>query len=180
MIVTTLSNIIFVHLVGKNSGHEYLTTLCSPFEKQSLVVSTKMCCRLGELKLKNGGDAHVHIDKIIALHEDLSSIGQVVLDEHLFNIIYVLLPYSYNSSLAALSSTMQLQSKTISSHRCGHTVFDNGTFQIFNAEQRLLGQVKVMNGLYKTQSDYIVTVATTKGDRQLTMEDLHCRGQTSL
>jgi len=54
-----------------------------------------------------------------------------------------------------------------------HTVFDKGTCQIFNAEQHLLGQVKVANGLYKTQSDYTVTAATAKGDRKLTMEDLH-------
>ncbi|KAF8547570.1 hypothetical protein OG21DRAFT_1380440, partial [Imleria badia] len=53
------------------------------------------------------------------------------------------------------------------------TVFDKGICQIFNGEQRLLGQVKVANSLYKTQSDYTETAATAKGDKQLTMEDLH-------
>ncbi|KAF8546799.1 hypothetical protein OG21DRAFT_1426093, partial [Imleria badia] len=55
------------------------------------------------------------------------------------------------------------------------TVFDKGTCQIFNAEQRLLGQVKVANSLYKIQSNYTITAATAKGDRKLTMEDLHAR-----
>ena len=31
--------------------------------------------QLGELKLKEGGDTCVHIDKIVGLHEDLASIG---------------------------------------------------------------------------------------------------------
>jgi len=115
MIVTTLPNTIFICLVGKSSGHEYLTTLCFLFEKQSLVVSTEMHCQLGELKLKDGGDAHAHIDKIIALCKDLSSIVWAVSDKDLFNIIYVSLPRSYNPSLAALSSMMRLQSKTIMS-----------------------------------------------------------------
>ena len=115
MIANTLPNTIFVRLVGKSTAHEYYTVLCSLFEKQSLVVGAEMHCQLGELKLKDGGDTCAHIDKIIALREDLSSIGQAVSDEDLFNIVYASLPRSYNPSLAALSSMMQLQAKTITS-----------------------------------------------------------------
>ncbi|KAF8546801.1 hypothetical protein OG21DRAFT_1395361, partial [Imleria badia] len=61
------------------------------------------------------GDARAHIDKIIALREDLASIGRAVSDEDLFNIVYASLPRSYNPDLAALSSTMRLQAKTITS-----------------------------------------------------------------
>ena len=100
--MTTLPNTIFVGLVGKSSGHKYLTTLCSLFEKPSLVVSAEMCRQLGELKLKDGGDACVHIDKIIVLREDLSSIGWAVSDKDLFNIIYALLPRLYNPSCSSL------------------------------------------------------------------------------
>ncbi|KAF8547352.1 hypothetical protein OG21DRAFT_1490304 [Imleria badia] len=79
------------------------------------MVGAEMCHQLGELKLKDGGDARVHIDKIITLCKDLSSIGRAVEDKDLFHIIYVSLPCSYNPGLAALSSMMCLQSKTITS-----------------------------------------------------------------
>ena len=75
-----------------------------------------MCRQLGELKLKDGGDTCVHIEKIIVLHKELASIGQPISDEDLFKIIYVSLPCSYNPSLAALSSTMHLYNKSVTSN----------------------------------------------------------------
>ena len=79
------------------------------------MVGAEIRCQLGELKLKDGRDAHAHIEKIIMLHEDLASVGQPVSDTDLFNIIYVSLPHSYNPGLAALSSTIHLQGNSVSS-----------------------------------------------------------------
>ena len=43
-------------------------------------------------------------------------------------------------------------------------------------QHQLLGEVSVANGLYKTQHTYpIPTIATAKGDEQLTMVELHAR-----
>ena len=53
-------------------------------------------------------------------------------------------------------------------------VFDSGLCQIFNTDHRLLRQVHMANGLYKTQCDYSMTAATARGDEKLTMEELHC------
>ena len=61
MIANTLPNSLFVRLVGKDSAHEYFTTLCNLFEKRSLVVGAEMRRQLGELKLKDGGDARAHM-----------------------------------------------------------------------------------------------------------------------
>ena len=115
MIANTLPNSLFIRLVNKDSAHKYYTTLCNLFKKCSLVASAELRCQLGELKLKEGGDARAHIEKIIALHEDLASIRHPVTDEDLFNIMYASLPRSYNPGLAALSSTMCLQGSTITS-----------------------------------------------------------------
>ena len=38
------------------------------------MIGAEMHCQLGELKLKDGGDECVHIDRIIALYEELASI----------------------------------------------------------------------------------------------------------
>ena len=116
MIVNTLPNSLFVRLVDKDSVHKYFTTLHNLFEKRSLVVGAEMHRQLGELKLKDGRDAHAHIERIIALHEELASIGQSVLDEDLFNIIYASLLHSYNPSPAALSSMMCLHNKSVTSN----------------------------------------------------------------
>ena len=115
MIINTLPNSLFARLVGKDSAHEYFTTLCNLFEKRSLVVGAEMCRQLGELKLKDGGDARTHIERIIVLREELASIGRPVLDEDLFNIVYASLPCSYNPGLVALSSTMRLHNKSVTS-----------------------------------------------------------------
>lgn len=90
MIANTLPNTLFIRLVGKDSAHGYFSTLQGLFEKRSLVV---------------GG---AHIDRIIALREELASIGRPVLDDDLFNIVYASLPRSYNPGLAALSSMMRV------------------------------------------------------------------------
>ena len=87
MIANTLPNSLFIHLVNKDSAHEYYTTLCHLFKKHSLVVGAELRRQLGELKLKEGGDARAHIEKIIALHEDLASIRHPVTDKDLFNIM---------------------------------------------------------------------------------------------
>ena len=75
----------------------------------------ELCRQLGELKLKEGGNACAHIEKIIALREDLASIRHPVTDEDLFNIVYASLPRSYSPGLAALSSMMCLQGSMITS-----------------------------------------------------------------
>jgi len=113
IIATTLLNSLFIRLVNKKSAFEYFMMLSTLFEQCSIVVGAEMCRQLGELKLKEGGDARAHIDKIIASREELASIGRPVSNDDLFNIIYASLPHSYNPGLASLSSTMRLQNKTI-------------------------------------------------------------------
>ena len=115
MIMNTLPNSTFIHLMNKTSAHEYFTTFYTLFEKQSLVVGAKMQCQLGELKLKEGGDACTHIEKVIMLCKDLATIGCLVPDKDLFNITYAPLPCSYNPGLAALSSMIQLQNTSVMS-----------------------------------------------------------------
>ena len=52
------------------------------------------------------------IDKLIALREELASVGCPVAHEDMFSFVYVSLPRTYNPGLASISSTMHLQNKT--------------------------------------------------------------------
>ena len=75
IIANTLPNSLFICITNKKSAHEYFNTLSTLFEQCSIIVGAELQWQLGELKLKEGGDACVHIDKIIVLREELALIG---------------------------------------------------------------------------------------------------------
>ena len=75
IIANTLPNSLFICITNKKSAHENFDTLSTLFEQRSVMVGAELRQQLGELKLKEGGDARTHIDKIIILREELASIG---------------------------------------------------------------------------------------------------------
>ncbi|KIK18400.1 hypothetical protein PISMIDRAFT_33339, partial [Pisolithus microcarpus 441] len=56
---------LFIKLLNKSSAMEYYDALKAQFEQCSLIVGVELRQQLGELKLKEGGDAHTHIEKIM-------------------------------------------------------------------------------------------------------------------
>ena len=75
IIANTLPNTLFIHITNKKSAHEYFNMLSTLFEQRSVMAGAELRQQLGKLKLKEGGDACAHIDKIIVLHEELALIG---------------------------------------------------------------------------------------------------------
>ncbi|KAJ8579772.1 hypothetical protein M405DRAFT_754108, partial [Rhizopogon salebrosus TDB-379] len=65
------------------------------------------------MKLKDGGDAREHIDKIVMLREELASAGKPISDEDLFNIVFASLPRSYNGILTSISTSIELYLHTV-------------------------------------------------------------------
>jgi hypothetical protein len=63
---------------------------------------------LGEIKLKDGGDARAHIDKILSLHEELTCMGEAVSNKEYFNMVFMSLPNSYNLILTFMSMNMTI------------------------------------------------------------------------
>ncbi|KIJ19308.1 hypothetical protein PAXINDRAFT_69271, partial [Paxillus involutus ATCC 200175] len=76
------------------------------------------------MKLKDGGDARAHIEKMLSIREDLSSMGRFVSDEDLFNILFTSLPRSYNTILSSVSSTMKLHNCIVTSDTLISLVLD--------------------------------------------------------
>jgi hypothetical protein len=95
-IAVVIPNNLFAKLLSKSTAKEYYDTLKGLFEQRSLAVAVELRRKLGELKLKDGGDAREHIDKIVMLREELASAGKPISDEDLFNITFASLPRSYN------------------------------------------------------------------------------------
>ncbi|KAF8833319.1 hypothetical protein BDN67DRAFT_876201, partial [Paxillus ammoniavirescens] len=93
---SSIPDTLFIHLHSKTTGAEYFEALCEQFENRSIAISIKKQCQLGELKLKDGGDARAHIDKITALREELACMGEPVPNKDYFNMVFMSLPSSYN------------------------------------------------------------------------------------
>src|SRR6267154_1641685 len=112
-IAVVIPNTLFVKLLSKSTAKEYYDTLKAQFEQRSLVVSIELRHQLGELKLKNGGDARTHIEKMMMIREELASMGKPVSDEDLFNMIFASLPRSYNTILSTVASSIKLLQRTL-------------------------------------------------------------------
>jgi hypothetical protein len=85
--------------------------LKAQFEHSSLVVGVELRRQLGEMKLKESGDARVHIEMMMRIREELASMGKPVADEDLFNMIFASLPRSDNGILTTVTTSIKLHQK---------------------------------------------------------------------
>jgi hypothetical protein len=107
---------LFIQLLSLMTAKEYFNVLKGQFGTRSLAVTVELHHQLGELKLKEGGEARAHIDTLRKLQEELASAGDPILDKDFFNIIFTSLPRSYNNILSAVLTSMQIHQKTPTSH----------------------------------------------------------------
>ena len=98
----------------KMTAEEYFNVLQNMFEKRSMVVGVELRWQLNELKLKDNGDAWAHVNKVIALREELASLGNPVSNTDLFGIFFVSLPCSYNNILSSISASHRIHNQTVS------------------------------------------------------------------
>ena len=123
-ISVTLPDSLFIDIMSKDTSYECFEVLQNKFENRSFVVAVEKRRQLGELKLKDGGDARAHFDKIKVFREELASLGQRVSDTDLFNIIFMSLPRSYNPILMSASSNMRLHNRSITAEELMSMVID--------------------------------------------------------
>ena len=120
IIVSTLPNTLFMRIRHTKTAEEYFNILKGMFETHSPVIGVELRRQLNELKLKDNGDARTHVNKVIALHEELASLGSPILDLDLFNTFLASLPQVYNNIISSISATTRFYSKTVSVN----TLFD--------------------------------------------------------
>ncbi|KAG1749324.1 hypothetical protein EDB19DRAFT_1629938, partial [Suillus lakei] len=63
-IAVLVPDTLFIQLLSLTSTKDFFDMLKNQFENQSLAVTMELCCQLGELKLKEGGDAQAHVDTL--------------------------------------------------------------------------------------------------------------------
>ncbi|KAF8547405.1 hypothetical protein OG21DRAFT_1380787, partial [Imleria badia] len=102
LISSSVPNSVYISLMSKTTSHEYYEALQECFKDRSLVVSVERRCQLGEMKLKENGDARAHLDKMSLLREELTAMNNPVTDNDFFNMATSTLPYA---TLARVSIT---------------------------------------------------------------------------
>ena len=123
-IAVLIPDSLFIQLLSLSTAKEFFNVLKGQFGTRSLAVTVELRRQLGELKLKEGGDARAHIDELRKLQEELSSAGDPVSDKDFFNITFTSLPCSYNNILSAVSTSMQLYQKTPTAHELMNLVIN--------------------------------------------------------
>lgn len=68
------------------------------------------------MKLKEGGNACTHLNKMCLIHEELATMGNPVTDTNFFNMVFTSLPCSYNSILTSVSLNMRINNSQMSSY----------------------------------------------------------------
>lgn len=63
-IAVLVPDTLLIQLLFLSSAKDFFDTLKNQFENRSLAVTVELCRQLGELKLKEGGDARAHIDTL--------------------------------------------------------------------------------------------------------------------
>src|SRR5882757_531961 len=87
-IAVLIPDSLFIQLLSLSTAKEFFDVLKGQFGTRSLAVTVELRRQLGELKLKEGGDARAHIDELRKLREELSSAGDPVSDKDFFNITF--------------------------------------------------------------------------------------------
>ena len=116
-ISSSIPDSLYIHLNLKSTVAEYFAALHELFENQSVAVSIEKQRQLSELKLKDGGDACMHIDKMMTLREELACMGEPVSNKDYFNMVFSSLPTSYNPILTSISMNMRLLNHQLMSHQ---------------------------------------------------------------
>jgi len=120
IIVSILPNTLFMHIRHTKTAKEYFDILKGMFKTCSPVIGIELRQQLNELKLKDNGDARMHVNKVIALRKELASLRSPISDLDLFNTFLASLPQAYNNVISSVSAATQLHSKTVSVN----TLFD--------------------------------------------------------
>ena len=124
-IAVAILNMLFMKVMRKTTAKEYYDILKVEFEGRLLVISVEQRRKLGEMKLKENGDARNHIEKMLYMCEELATMGNPISDQDLFNIMFSSLPRSYNTILSAVSSNIKLHGKLYSPDQLASLIIDH-------------------------------------------------------
>jgi hypothetical protein len=83
------------------------------WEKKLQMVTVDLCWKLQAEKCSEHGDMCAHLNKLQTIHEDLASMRAPVNDEDFASIILRSVLASYNTYIAAITTTSSLLNQTL-------------------------------------------------------------------
>ena len=103
--------------------------LANMFEQCSRIVSVELLQKLQEQKCVKKTNICKHFDKMHAIWEQLSSLGQAPSDESFVAIILGLLPASYDPHISALTALAKVLKVMLTSDMLMSTIVDKYDWQ---------------------------------------------------
>jgi hypothetical protein len=123
-IASLISDSLFLEVRKKETARDMWEAVKSQREKKSRMVTVDMRRRLQAEKCAEKGDVHTHLNKLLALREDLASMGGSITDEDFTTIVLGSIPQSYDTYIAAITATSSLLNQTLSSTNLIDTIRD--------------------------------------------------------
>jgi hypothetical protein len=113
-IASIIPDSLFLEVRKKETALEMWEAVKSQQEKKSRMVTVNMRHRLQAKKCLEQGDVRTHLNKLLAMHEDLTSMGESISDEDFTTIILGSILLSYDTYIAAIMATSTLLNQTLS------------------------------------------------------------------
>jgi len=105
VIAASLPESLFLRVQKEETAKSVWDTLTNLFQNRSRVVAIDLRRKLQETRCTEKGDLRAHFDKLRLLREQLAALGQSISDDDFAAIVISSLPNSYDSNIAAITSS---------------------------------------------------------------------------
>src|ERR1700678_1674953 len=113
-IATVIPDSLFIEVRKKETAFLMWEAVKNQREKKSRMVTVDMRRRLQAEKCAEHRDVRVHLNKLLAMREDLASMGGSINDEDFTSIVLGSIPQSYDTYIAAITAASTLLDQTLS------------------------------------------------------------------
>ncbi|KIK12843.1 hypothetical protein PISMIDRAFT_18446, partial [Pisolithus microcarpus 441] len=114
VIAASLPESLFLRVQKEETGKSVWDVLTNLFQNRSRVVAIDLRRKLQESHCTEKGDVRAHFDKLRNFREQLGALGQSISDDNFTAIILSSLPTSYDSNIAAMTSSALVTQKDLS------------------------------------------------------------------
>ena len=105
VIAASLPESLFLRVQKEETAKSVWDTLTNLFQNRSRVIAIDLRRKLQETRCTEKGDLCAHFDKLRSLREQLAALGQSISDDDFAAIVISSLPNSYDSNIAAITSS---------------------------------------------------------------------------
>ena len=115
-VASAIPDPLYLKIRGKPTVKDAWDLLKYNFEKRSRMFMVDLRQRLQDERCNNNTNIHTHFDTMCTMCEDLSALGDDLNDEDSSAMLLGLLPWSYDSYLSAVTTTLSVLGTNLTLH----------------------------------------------------------------